>query len=299
MGERRLWRAVVAVLLMLPLAGSVARPAHPSAERPRGTAATAPGDAAIDRPTLDLAEQLLIRECMARHGFPLWLGEPPPEDEQRMFPYVLDDVDWARRHGFGSDIAAAAQDRRRDDPNQRYFDGLPPARRAAALVALNGARPEGLEARLPSGGVVRRSADGCRSEAERRLYGDLQAWYRARRVVANLSVVRSGMVLADPAYAAALPAWARCMRGHGYAVDSPAHLRRTVVDRARDAEVAAAVAEATCAAAGLAATARDLDARYDAELAQRYRSDIETKRRLELAADPRARAIVAAAEPTR
>ncbi|MEJ3748260.1 hypothetical protein WEI85_33865 [Actinomycetes bacterium KLBMP 9797] len=299
MGKRRSWPAVVAVLLMLPLTGSAARPAHPSAEAPRSAAGTAPADAAVDRPTLDLAKQLLIRECMARHGFPLWLGAPPPEDEQRMFPYVVDDVDWARRHGFGGDIAAAAEARRRDDPNQRYFEGLPPDRRSAALVALNGARPEGLEARLPSGGVVRRSAEGCRSEAERRLYGDLPAWYRAHRVVANLSIVRSGRVLADPAYAAALPAWARCMRRHGYPVDSPAHLRRTVADRGRDAEVAAAVAEATCATGGLAATARELDARYGAELAQLYRSDIETKRRLELAAAPRARAIVAAAGPTR
>jgi hypothetical protein len=295
MGKRTPWRAVAAVLLMLPLAGSAAPTVGPSAGPPRGPAAVA----TVDRPTLDLAEQLLIRECMVRHGFRLWVGEPRPEDEQRTFPYVVDDVDWARRHGFGSDLAAAAQALRRNDPNQRYFDGLPPDRRAAALVALNGARPEGLEARLPSGGVVRRSAEGCRSEAERRLYGDLQAWYRARRVVANLSVVRSGLVLADPAFAAALPAWARCMRGHGYPVDSPSHLRRTVADGTRDAEVAAAVAEATCAADGLAATARDLDARHGADLAQRYRSDIDTKHRLELAAAPRARAIVAAAAPTR
>lgn len=297
MGKRRPWCAVVTVvtvLLMLPLVG----PADPAAEAPRRAAGTAPADAVVDRPTLDLAEQLLIRACMARHGFPLWLGAPPPEDEQRKFPYVVDDVDWARRHGFGGGIVAAAQARRRDDPNQRYFEDLPPARRAAALVALNGARPEGLEARLPSGGVVRRSAESCRSEAERELYGDLPAWYRAHRVVANLSIVRSGRVLADPAYAAALPAWARCMRRHGYPVDSPADLRRTVADRGRDAEVAAAVAEATCAAGGLAATARKLDARYAAELAQLYRSDIETERRLELAAAPRARAIVTAAGPT-
>lgn len=294
MGKRRPWHAVAAVLLMLPLAGSVAG-TDPPAEASRRPADTA----AVDRSALDLAEQVLIRECMARQGFPLWLGTPPPEDEQRTFPYVVDDVDWARRHGFGSDIAAAAETRRREDPNQRYFQNLPPDRRSAALVALNGARPEGLEARLPSGGVVRRSADGCRSDAEHRLYGDLPAWYRARRVVANLSVVRSGLVRDDPAFTAALPAWARCMHGRGYVVDSPAHLRRTVADAGREVEVAAAVAEATCAAGGLAATVRDLDTRHGAELARQYRSDIETKQRLELAAVPRARAIVAAASLAR
>ncbi|MEU4642959.1 hypothetical protein [Micromonospora sp. NPDC023814] len=226
--------ATAVAAVALPLAGS-AVPASPG--RPGGVGAD-------DRRVLGLAEQLLTRECMRRAGFELWVVPPVPADQLRAFPYVVDDVAWARAHGFGTDLVAATDERRRADPNQRYFAALPAERRVAALAALNGARPEGLEARVPSGGVVRRSADGCTSEAQRQLYGDLPAWYRSSKVVADLSYLRQRRVLAeppadrdgdlaDPAWTAALRPWSRCVRQQGYPVDTPDPLREAVVTRGR------------------------------------------------------------------
>ncbi|MCX5065484.1 hypothetical protein OOJ91_06280 [Micromonospora lupini] len=297
---RRATVVIVTLAVALPLAASsiaAARPGPPSA----GTASTSTSSAdpggpvpAEDRQILARAESLLTRDCMARAGFQLWLGTPPPADELLSFPYVVDDVEWARRHGFGSDLVATVDARRRADPNQRYVSGLPPERREAFLSALNGARPAGLEARLPSGGVMRRSADGCTSDAQRRLYGDLAEWYRSSKVVADLTYLRQRQVLADPAWTAALQPWARCLRQQGYTADTPERLRESVSTRGRADEIAAAVAEARCAQNGLAATTRALDARHGDELTAAYHQDVATRNRLEHGAIVRARAVVAA-----
>ncbi|MGC4812737.1 hypothetical protein ACLQ29_19615 [Micromonospora sp. DT228] len=299
-------RAVVAVIAVvavaLPLAASSIAGAWPGSTRAAPVSArTAPGDPAPARPVtaeerqlLSHAESLLTRDCMTRAGFQMWLDASPPADELRTFPYIVDDLAWARRHGFGLDLVDAVDARRLADPNQRYVSGLSPERRGALLAALNGPRPEGLEARLPSGGVMRRSAEGCTSEAQRQLYGDLTEWYRANKVVADLTYLRQRRVLADPAWTAALRPWARCLRQQGYAADSPQRLRESVGDRDRAAEIAAAVAEARCAEDGLAATVRELDARHGDELAAAYHQDVATRNRLEHEAIPRARAVVAA-----
>ncbi|MBQ1019725.1 hypothetical protein KBX71_17900 [Micromonospora sp. D93] len=299
---RRAIVVIVTLAVALSLAASSiagARPGSTSA----GTASTSTPSAdpvparpvgPEDRQILIRAESLLTRDCMIRAGFRMWLGTPPPADELLSFPYVVDDVAWARRHGFGSDLVEAVDARRRANSNQRYVSGLSPERREAYLAALNGARPEGLEARLPSGGVMRRSAEGCTSEAQRRLYDDLAEWYRSSKVVVDLTYLRQRRVLADPAWTTALRPWARCLRQHGYTADTPDRLRESVGPRGRTDEIAAAVAEARCAQDGLAATTRALDARHGDELTAAYHQDVATRNRLERGALPRARAVVAA-----
>ncbi|WP_327040771.1 hypothetical protein OG400_25145 [Micromonospora ureilytica] len=299
---RRAIVVIVTLAVALPLAASSiagARPGSTSA----GAASTSTPSADLaparpvgpeDRQILIRAESLLTRDCMIRAGFRMWLGTPPPADELLSFPYVVDDVAWARKHGFGSDLVEAVDARRRTDPNQRYVSGLSPERREAYLAALNGARPEGLEARLPSGGLLRRSAEGCTSEAQRRLYDDLAEWYRSSKVVVDLTYLRHRRVLADPAWTTALRPWARCLRQHGYTADTPDRLRESVGPRGRTDEIAAAVAEARCAQDGLAATTRALDARHGDELTAAYHQDVVAKNRLERGALPRARAVVAA-----
>ncbi|WP_433308371.1 hypothetical protein ACQP0U_17670 [Micromonospora sp. CA-269861] len=299
---RRAIVVIVTLAVALPLAASSiagARPGSTSARTaPISTPSTDPAPAgpvgAEDRRILIRAESLLTRECMIRAGFQMWLGTSPPADELLSFPYVVDDVAWARKHGFGSDLVEAVDARRRADPNQRYVSGLSPERREAFLAALNGARPEGLEARLPSGGVMRRSAEGCTSEAQRLLYGDLAEWYRSSKVVADLTYLRQRRVLADPAWTAALRPWARCLRQQGYAADTPERLRESVGTRGRAHEIAAAVAEARCAQNGLAAATRALDARHGDELTAAYHQDVAARNRLEHGALPRARAMAAA-----
>ncbi|MEW1588210.1 hypothetical protein AB0283_22545 [Micromonospora vinacea] len=299
---RRAVVVIAALAVALPLAASSITGIRPTltSAAPAATVAPSPDPApagpvtAEDRRILVRAESLLTRDCMTRAGFQMWLGTSPPADELLSFPYVVDDVGWARRHGFGSDLVQAVDARRRADPNQRYASGLSPERREAFLAALNGARPEGLEARLPSGGVMRRSAEGCTSVAQRQLYGDLTEWYRSSKVVADLTYLRQRRVLADPAWTAALRPWARCLRQQGYTADTPERLRESVGPRGRADEIAAAVAEARCAQDGLAATTRALDARHGDELTAAYHQDVAAKNRLEHGAIPRARAVVAA-----
>jgi hypothetical protein len=233
------------------------------------------------------AEQELLRRCMERHGFRY--RPVPPMTGLLRFPYFVSNVDWARRHGFGLRLAAGLP---RSDPNARYFESLSPKRRVAALAAANGPRPDGLEAHLPGGGLVRHSDRGCTSEAEARLYGDLERWFRAERVVSALAPLRRERVVAHPRYRSTVAAWSRCMRPRGYRAATPAELRASVVGR--QSEARAAVAEATCARrSGLTATARRLDARFMQKLERSHRSAVTTKRRLELEALPRAQAVVA------
>ncbi|MFB4278403.1 hypothetical protein ACBJ59_24150 [Nonomuraea sp. MTCD27] len=259
------------------------------------------------------AEQLLVRDCMARRGFRYWVVPRDSIPENRDFPYVVDDLGWARRHGYGGDILERIDRLRDRNPNRRYLEGLPAQRRRAAFAALYGEgpqswaatpRPDQLEARLPTGGVVRRNAASCTSEAPGLLYGDLATWFRATRVVQNLADLRRARVVRDPRFAAAVGAWSRCMRGRGHPYAHPRLTRAEAVAdgsagpaarKAREKQIATAVAEAICAGeSGLSAVARELDEKYARELVARHRPDVIAERRMRRDALPMALRITAA-----
>lgn len=245
---------------------------------------------------LDRAEQMLVRRCMSRHGFKLWITARSALPETARFRYVVDDIASARKHGFGGDIERRAAKLRRTDPNARYFSSLSPSRREAALRALNGERPVGLEARLPSGIVVTRSDRSCTSQAERALYGDLERWYRVSKVVGSLTGVRVGRVTTHPSFVSATRRWATCMADQGYPFSIPPEAREAVTrssaSRRPIIERRIAVAEATCArTTGLSGTAERLDGMYARDVRNEYRAVVAAARRLRLAALPRARNI--------
>ncbi|MET8546596.1 hypothetical protein ABZW03_39185 [Kitasatospora sp. NPDC004799] len=312
-GRRR--RALTAVALLAAAAGATAaaacgvlRPAEcrggdPAGPTPRAAPA-APGPDLRDltpaeEDLLHSAEQLLLRDCMRAKGFVYQPVARQPVPEAREFPYVVDDLEWARRHGYGRDIERRLEEVRTDDPNQRYFESLPADRKAPAIAAANGPRPEGLTARAPDGMPLTRSPEGCRSQGQRTLYQDLGAWFQARVTMDSLASLRGEKVTADQELTAPTRAWADCMRAAGHDYADPAALRAAQPPRGqawpREQEITLAVAEAGCAeSSGLAAVVRRLDRTYDAELRRRYRSDVETWQRLRLAALPRARSVVAA-----
>jgi hypothetical protein len=235
------------------------------------------------------AEQELVAECMHRHGFRYWVVAQMPASRQ--FPYVIDDMTWARRHGYGVDLERRIDALGRANPNQRYFAGLSPSRRDAALRAIDGARPEGLKATLPSGIVVQRSDRSCTSEAQRRLYWDLAGWYRVTKVTENLFGLRAGWVIEDPTFIAATKRWATCMRGRGYPYANPQAARTTVTTAGHSpmTERRTAVAEATCAhRSNLSDTARRLDRHYERLVRRRYAAQLSAMRRMQFAALPRA-----------
>lgn len=115
----------------------------------RSTAVATP---ALPRPVtaqeaklLDRAQQILVRRCMSRHGFKVWITSRTVLPHARRFMYVVDDVAWAQKHGFGVDIERRVAKRRRSDPNRRYFSSLSPsrARGGAAGIQRSASRGSG------------------------------------------------------------------------------------------------------------------------------------------------------------
>ncbi|MBB5857561.1 hypothetical protein ACFQ05_18305 [Amycolatopsis umgeniensis] len=241
------------------------------------------------------AEQFLVRDCMARHGFRLWITTYDRRAEPERFPYVIDDIDWASRHGYGTELRRNAD--ARADSNKVYFDGLPAEGRKAAVAALNGTGPGRVETVPPAGGLLSRYDNGCTSQTWRELYGDLAAWYRASKIAEALPGLWRGRVVTDPAFTAAVARWSGCMKEAGLPYESPAAARAAIsapdAGAGGDGEIRTAVAEATCAGrTGLAATARELDRSRQADVRAEYREGLETRLRLQLAALPRAGAAV-------
>ncbi|MFJ8828401.1 hypothetical protein [Micromonospora aurantiaca] len=306
---RSLWYAVaVPAALAAAVAGALgARPdiAPPSTGHGLPAASTAavpvPPSSGTPAEVRYAATQVLIRDCMQRRGFRYWPVPRQPVPELREFPYVLDDVSYARRYGYGGALERRLQEAIAADPNARYARDLPPERGAAAVRAVNGdpREPDALRATLPAGGVLRRSSHSCTSEAERQLYRDLPTWYRVTRITDNLAGLRVGRVLADPRYADGVTAWRRCMRAAGHDVADPASARASVPEPASGAaspgEIGLAEAEATCATrTGFGRLARRLDAEHRRALDRRFHTEVTERLRLEADALPRARAVLAA-----
>ncbi|WP_405515767.1 hypothetical protein [Streptomyces canus] len=250
--------------------------------------------------TLHLAEQLLIKKCMEKRGYEYWVEDRPAADGASRFPYVVDDPAWAARHGYGTDLYRERQREALRDPNQRYYRSMPADRAPELVSALNGPQAQGLSARLPNGIQVTHSDRGCVAEAERTLYKDLPAWFRATRVTDSLGGMRVTMVLTDKRYRAAVKPWARCMKAKGHPYPTPAEARAAATRPDKEwphaEEVRLASAEAACAGPGsgdLAAVAKSLDTAYRAELRRRYPGPTSDLDRLRREALPRARSIVA------
>ncbi|MFB7942055.1 hypothetical protein [Streptomyces sp. NPDC056049] len=273
-------------------------PGGPSAgERPPPVRAVGTAAATADDRLLHDAEQRLLRDCMGRHGFTYRVFPLADDSGARLFPYVVDDAAWARRHGYGAELRREQEARAQRDPNRAYFAALPAERRAEALVTANGPSPEGLTVRLPGGGSVRRSDRGCVAEAQRRLYGDLGAWFRSSTRLGVLEQLLRSRVVADAAYRRSLASWRRCMNRAGHAFATPAAARASALSPVRplpkEREVERALAEVRCAGeSALDRTARRLDRHHGGLLAEEYRADVETRDRLRAAALPRARRVL-------
>lgn len=243
---------------------------------------------------LDRAEQVLIQRCMRGKGFAYWPIKSPDPAELRSFGYVIDDVAWAGRHGYGGEFDRAAEAEQRDNPNRTYLEGLPSARRPAFDTALWGSRgDEVLSVRLPTGPTLNTATTGCQAEAQQDLYGDLGRWFRASAVADNLIGVYAGRIERDPRLRRAERAWSRCMRRSGYDYANPGAIR-AALPRLRAGKTAGAsdaldrrlaVAEATCARSSpLANVARKLEHEYGDPVRKTYKKEIDAKKRMQLAA---------------
>jgi hypothetical protein len=283
----------VRILLSLALLTILVGCAPSSAsEQPPSTGALT--DTELDR--LYDAEQLLTRDCARRAGFEYWPLARRPVPELRTFPYGVDDVDWARRYGYGLGLEAKYRKLAEDHPNQKYLDTLTPERRQQFAAVLNGPAPVGLEARDTEGRRVTHSDKGCVSEAQRKLYGDLPGWYRATRATSGLPRVRADRILSDQSFVPLVSTWSGCMKKAGFDFRAPVQSakimsRRTGVPAAE--EIRTAVAEAECLqSSGLAAATKAADERIAAEQQRQFGSQLDTERRLQRAALPTAAKVV-------
>ncbi|MEV4040437.1 hypothetical protein [Streptomyces umbrinus] len=248
------------------------------------------------------AQQRLIGTCMRRQGFKYWEAERLSLEESRTLGYVLDDVGWARKHGYGSRIEAKETAARASNPNLAYRKSLSEQRRQAYDEALD----EGIDApviaiEIPGGGTLRKRMGGCVAESEKKLYGDPRAWFRAEKAVGHLRSLYVPRVLADQRFSAAQNAWSRCMNRAGYAYKDPgasrqsavAQASRTAEPKAFEAERKLAVADATCARnTDLRPIGEERESHYVAQLRDRYGEALDTHSRLQHQALDRAKKIV-------
>lgn len=244
------------------------------------------------------AEELLTRSCMAARGFKVWVVPRNPLAEDRDFPFVVDDVLWASRHGYGRDIQAQRERLRTSDPNRRYFADLSPTEQRRALDALHGRQSaKRLQVSTPNGMTVGRIDDGCVAQAQEELYGDLGVWFRVTTVTDALVEIRQRQVVADTEFTKSIKTWSTCMNAEGFHYADPHEARASFADPDNavpwEREVRTAVAEARCAtSSGLSGTARRLNQRYDDHLRRSYSDEVSTRLRLEIAALERAHSIV-------
>ncbi|MBB6569936.1 hypothetical protein HPO96_08290 [Kribbella sandramycini] len=238
------------------------------------------------------AEQLLVRECVERAGFKYWPVARSSAAEHRKFPYGVEDVDWARRHGYGIALEAKSRARDAQHPNRKYFSSLAPDQQEKYLSTVNGPTPVGLTAQDVDGRLVTHSDQGCDAEAQRALYGDLPGWYRAIKLTNGLPRARALQVLKAESFQPLVAAWSRCMKSRGFDFIAPvesARLMRHRTGLAPAEEIRTAIAEAECLhTSGLAAAAQTADRRVADEQRRQYKSELDTKLRLQRAALPTA-----------
>jgi hypothetical protein len=246
-------------------------------------------------------QEQLVGRCMRKSGFPYWPEPVPTVPDLLSHGYVLTDIHWAEKYGYGKVLDEQADKARLTDRNTAYANKLSKGELSRYNADLFGTPANGLvTVNLPTGGTVRTTENGCQAEATRRLYGDLRVWFRAEEVATNLTPLYAPDILKDPRFRTAVGLWSACMRARGHRYANPQEIRQKLPvitagprGTARQAaEVKLAVSEATCATSTpLAKTAHVLEGYYRAKKLQRYRGAIATYQRLSLSALSRAKSL--------
>ncbi|WP_369273207.1 hypothetical protein AB5J55_27545 [Streptomyces sp. R11] len=295
-------KAVISLLLVSAVITGCDSAKHPPAKV--GPPSAGGGRHLTDAEQLRIsdAQQRLIGACMRRQGFEFWEAARLSLEESRTLGYVLDDVAWARKYGYGSRLQAKDAAARAANPNLAYRKRLSEKRRQAYDEALDGGVDVPVMAvEIPGGGSVRKQMGGCVAESEKKLYGDPREWFRTEKTAGHLRALYVPRVLADQRFTAAQNAWSRCMKRSGYDYKDPGASRQAAVaqsDRAAEPEVfeaerKLAVTDATCARdTGLRAIGEERESHYVAQLRDRYGDALDTYLRLQHQALDRAKKIV-------
>ncbi|MFI1869981.1 hypothetical protein [Streptomyces jumonjinensis] len=204
------------------------------------------------RQLLAKAEFTLVGACMAKKGFayfygPLTLDAARATEENRTRELRGDDVDRARREGFGAtDPRLPAADTEHREP--AYLATLSPARRDAWIRTLHGDPAQQIiKVEVRGVGTLEAPTTGCFASARTELYGNYEKWVRADAFVTSRYLPVNEAVRKQPSYARSTQRWSACMRANSYRFADPAEAARSA-DATGDgpAAVQLAVASAAC-----------------------------------------------------
>jgi hypothetical protein len=249
---------------------------------------------------IERAESALVKDCMEQKGFRYWLGPFISADARKAGGYVIDDVAWAQKYGYGRPFDEEGERNREQHPNVRYPNGLSVEDRIRYNTALDGQVDDVVRIELPTGGAVESPRKGCAVQARTALYGDQKTWLTAKKTVTGLTPLYVPEIHRDKRLLDAVDAWARCMKKSGRPFSSPDEIREKRLmlvkgmnaREAQETEVALAVVEATCARkTSLGDIARSLEKEYRGALLKKYPKAESTYRRMRLDALARARGI--------
>jgi hypothetical protein len=233
------------------------------------------GTAAVMESTLANSVQTLIQRCMrARHFayFPVPQSATSLDGGSVQVPELPAYGSLAQRrvHGYGLYSAAvrASRTRQKRDMsrgpaaaaarNDAYVASLPAAAQASYSTAEFGPVSDVLTVALPGGAQAQVRGGGCRAAAVRRIYGSVAGYIQAVEGAPLLTDQLITRVEADPAFAAAVRAWSRCMAARGFRYQSPnaaynslsgEYRARGPSAGLRHREIAVAVADFRCAQA--------------------------------------------------
>ncbi|WP_143661143.1 hypothetical protein [Streptomyces sp. M41(2017)] len=247
------------------------------------------------------AQQVLLRRCMNRNGFAYWQAQRLSLEESRTAGYVSDDVNWARKHGYGSRITVKDDRSRRHNPNIAYHASLSAAQRGKCDAAMDGGLDAPvITADLPRGGIVKKREGGCVAESEKQLYGDVRGWFRADKLASSLQALYVPKIMADPKFTTTLSAWSQCMNRTGHPFTDPGAARQAAAQQSLQLDAAQAfraerdlaVADATCARrTSLTAIGKERENHYIKELPRTYRQALNLSRAFQHRALQRAAAL--------
>lgn len=229
------------------------------------------------------AEESLIKDCMAAHGFSYY-GLPYAADPGLVppVPYLLT-VDQAKTtKNIGDDPAKLVS----------YLNSLTPAERTAFQTALGGPEHYGpqLIVDLPQGGQEGHSISGCQASSERTLFGSFRTWYTSVALLQNYGAVVQSAVMSAPNYRRALQQWRQCVERFGFNWQSPSAAVPAAIGPAATHE---STIETSCLAlSGLIDIARRDGAYYRKRLPDEYRKEVTLYHSLAAAALSRAGRIV-------
>jgi hypothetical protein len=217
-------------------------------------------------------------------------------------PVVLDDVGWARQHGYGSRDQTRVREQTEADPNQRHVQSMPAAQREAYGRALLGSPTAGkLAVTLPNGLHLETADRSCLADADRRLYGDLPRWFASDSIASNLQPTVHDRLHRDPGFPPALTGWSACLATAGLRYATPTELQQATTqqvaglppEQAWAIETDHAAAEADCASrTGFGTFTRQLYHRYTQQVHAEYTGALQEQRQLRYHALITARPIV-------